>query len=228
MYRRRRDEIVERLRLDRLDEFIPLARRCARWALDNVARLRGADPPVPAELHDRAADNWRPLLAIADLAGGDWPEKKTRPAACPDRVTGGDRRPGTAVPGPPRRNGPQGEKGPSKPVDGCRDRRFPPERRRACPPCDGALREGARGPSRAYRPAARCARSPASMSFSINPRKHSAPARPATAARALLGLQFGYSSVCRNASTRPTAARCSRRHLAVRSRLAPRRLFKIP
>ena len=24
-------------------------------------------------LHDRAADNWRPLFAIADLAGGNWP-----------------------------------------------------------------------------------------------------------------------------------------------------------
>ena len=28
---------------------------------------------MPGELHDRAADNWRPLLAIADLAGGEWP-----------------------------------------------------------------------------------------------------------------------------------------------------------
>ena len=24
-------------------------------------------------MNDRAADNWRPLLAIADLAGGEWP-----------------------------------------------------------------------------------------------------------------------------------------------------------
>jgi putative DNA primase/helicase len=29
---------------------------------------------VPADLHDRAADNWRPLFAIADAAGGHWPE----------------------------------------------------------------------------------------------------------------------------------------------------------
>jgi hypothetical protein len=34
-----------------------------------------ADSEVSGELHDRAADNWRPLLAIADLAGGDWPAK---------------------------------------------------------------------------------------------------------------------------------------------------------
>jgi hypothetical protein len=37
-----------------------------------------ADPErteVPEELNDRASDNWEPLLAIADEAGGDWPER---------------------------------------------------------------------------------------------------------------------------------------------------------
>ena len=38
-----------------------------------MEELRSADPTIPSELHDRAADNWRPLLAIADAAGGDWP-----------------------------------------------------------------------------------------------------------------------------------------------------------
>ena len=33
------------------------------------------------DLNDRAADNWRPLLAIADLAGGTWPQEARR-AAC--------------------------------------------------------------------------------------------------------------------------------------------------
>ena len=80
LYRRRRDEEVERLRLDRLDEFAPLASRGARWAADHIAQLNRADPLVPGELHDRAADNWRPLLAIADLVGGDWP-KRAREAA---------------------------------------------------------------------------------------------------------------------------------------------------
>src|SRR5262249_27692909 len=32
------------------------------------------DPTIPDSLNDRAADCWRPLLAIADLAGGSWPE----------------------------------------------------------------------------------------------------------------------------------------------------------
>jgi Protein of unknown function (DUF3631) len=80
LYRRRRDEPVEQLRRDRLDEFAPMARRCKRWALDYLPRLRGTDPPVPRELHDRAADNWRPLLAIADLAGGDWPGRARQAA----------------------------------------------------------------------------------------------------------------------------------------------------
>ncbi len=29
---------------------------------------------MPRELNDRAADNWRPLFAIADVAGDDWPQ----------------------------------------------------------------------------------------------------------------------------------------------------------
>lgn len=80
MRRRRPDETIERLRLDRLGELKPLAQHLARWAKDHLDALRAADPDVPAELHDRAADNWRPLLAIADEAGGDWP-KRAREAA---------------------------------------------------------------------------------------------------------------------------------------------------
>lgn len=72
MRRRRRDETVERLRLDRPAMFDTLRRRCARWAADNVEALAAMDPEVPHCLNDRAADNWRPLLAIADRAGEEW------------------------------------------------------------------------------------------------------------------------------------------------------------
>src|SRR5262249_19775733 len=35
-----------------------------------------SDPTLPVGLPvNRAADNWRPLLAIADLAGGVWPDR---------------------------------------------------------------------------------------------------------------------------------------------------------
>jgi putative DNA primase/helicase len=78
--RRRDDEKVERLRVDRLSELEPLRQRAARWAADSLSALRSADPQVPEELHDRAADNWRPLLAIADHAGGGWADRARRAA----------------------------------------------------------------------------------------------------------------------------------------------------
>lgn len=80
MRRRAPDEQVERLRLDRLRELEPLRRRAWRWALDHVDVLRDADPATPSQLHDRAADSWRPLLAIADAVGGEWPARARRAA----------------------------------------------------------------------------------------------------------------------------------------------------
>jgi putative DNA primase/helicase len=66
-------EIVERLRLDRIGEITEgLQRRCLRWAQDHLVQLRESDPSVPETLNDRAADNWRPLCAIAEVAGGEW------------------------------------------------------------------------------------------------------------------------------------------------------------
>ncbi|MEM7481069.1 MAG: DUF3631 domain-containing protein [Acidobacteriota bacterium] len=75
MKRKAPGETVERLRLDRLEEFLQLRQKATRWALDRHEALVGAEPRVPTELHDRAADNWRPLLAIANDAAGHWPEK---------------------------------------------------------------------------------------------------------------------------------------------------------
>jgi len=44
-------------------------RHCAgAWKLD-------PQPLIPAELERRAADNVRPLLAVADACGGDWPQR---------------------------------------------------------------------------------------------------------------------------------------------------------
>ncbi|MCH7693394.1 MAG: DUF3631 domain-containing protein, partial [Proteobacteria bacterium] len=57
-----------------------IKRQAARWAADAIDALRGADPNVPADLHDRAADNWRTMLAIADLAGGGWPDRARKTA----------------------------------------------------------------------------------------------------------------------------------------------------
>jgi len=70
MRRRTPEEQVDRLRLDRLDaELSPLRMKAARWSADNIPALRDLDPSVPTDMDDRAADNWRPLLAIAELIG---------------------------------------------------------------------------------------------------------------------------------------------------------------
>jgi putative DNA primase/helicase len=66
MRRRRPDEAVEPLRQDRLDNR-QLQSLAAAWTAASMAELQCADPAIPESLHDRAADNWRPLLAIADL-----------------------------------------------------------------------------------------------------------------------------------------------------------------
>ena len=66
-------ERLMKLRHAGLVHFEELARRCARFAADNGARLGSARPDIPDVLNDRAQDNWESLLAIADLAGGTWP-----------------------------------------------------------------------------------------------------------------------------------------------------------
>jgi len=73
MRRKMPGEKIKRLRIDKMNQFDDLGRKCARWGKDYSGKLAEADPDVPSGLHDRAADNWRPLLAIADRAGGEWP-----------------------------------------------------------------------------------------------------------------------------------------------------------
>jgi hypothetical protein len=51
----------------------------ATWARAHLRVLQHAAPAMPLE--DRAADTWEPLVAIADLAGGDWPARARNAAA---------------------------------------------------------------------------------------------------------------------------------------------------
>src|SRR2546425_9362460 len=76
MRRRGPEEHVDVLHVDKLfAELEPIRRKAARWALDHLDKLGNITPRVPETLHDRAQDLWRPLLAIADQAGGDWPDR---------------------------------------------------------------------------------------------------------------------------------------------------------
>lgn len=76
---------AEHVTIDEWDEADPnhLARArgiggaLAKWGQDvapDYARLRPALPGV----HNRERDVWRPLVAVADLAGGEWPERARR------------------------------------------------------------------------------------------------------------------------------------------------------
>lgn len=75
MKRKKRTEGVAKLRNRDTDDFRTLREKAKRWAADNVEALKRATPSLPANLNDRATDNWEPLVAIADLATGDWPAK---------------------------------------------------------------------------------------------------------------------------------------------------------
>ncbi|MEV0197396.1 DUF3631 domain-containing protein [Nonomuraea sp. NPDC050691] len=50
-----------------------LAAELAAWLRADLATLEQAEPAMPVE--DRAADTWEPLVAVADHAGGHWPER---------------------------------------------------------------------------------------------------------------------------------------------------------
>lgn len=78
MRRKLPSEAVERFRADRVAWAVSLKRKATRWASDNLSALKDADPEVPAKLHDRAADNWRTIIGIAELCG--WGERARRAA----------------------------------------------------------------------------------------------------------------------------------------------------
>jgi putative DNA primase/helicase len=67
-------ESAERLRYAEEDLFPALAAKLARFAEDHRQAVRAARPHLPESLNDRAQDNWEPLMCIAEVAGGEWPE----------------------------------------------------------------------------------------------------------------------------------------------------------
>jgi hypothetical protein len=81
MRRRMPHETVADIRFDRLHaDSEVLRRKAARWSTDTLTALRDLDPTVPRGLNDRQAANWRPLLAIAEMARDKWPERALQAA----------------------------------------------------------------------------------------------------------------------------------------------------
>jgi hypothetical protein len=76
--KKRRDESVQRFRRREAELLAtPIRERLEVWAKreETISTLSSARPSIPDELSDREADICEPLLAIADAAGGDWPQR---------------------------------------------------------------------------------------------------------------------------------------------------------
>ena len=68
------------MRIGRTAHFEVFPRKIARWSQDHADEVAAADPQMPSGIYNREADNWSPLLAIADVAGGEWPERARKAA----------------------------------------------------------------------------------------------------------------------------------------------------
>ena len=72
MQKKLKSQEVEKFRRYQNEE---LQRKCARWAKDNLDMLASSRPQMPNTLSDRQEDIWECLFAIAEIAGGEWPQK---------------------------------------------------------------------------------------------------------------------------------------------------------
>src|SRR5262249_5211370 len=64
-----------------------LCSKLGRFVVDNAAQIEASDPALPAGAYNRVADNWRPLFAVAEACGADWPQ---RAASAFAKVTSAD------------------------------------------------------------------------------------------------------------------------------------------
>jgi putative DNA primase/helicase len=77
MRRATKDERPKKLTIRNRGGLIDVGRKFARWGAD----LEGLpDPNIPPDLFNRIEDRWLVLFQIAQLAGGDWPERCRRAA----------------------------------------------------------------------------------------------------------------------------------------------------
>lgn len=76
MRRRAANERVESFRRRiHTPEGLAIRDRLAAWAETVAETIGDAYPAMPPSVEDRDADMWEPLLAVADAAGGDWPQR---------------------------------------------------------------------------------------------------------------------------------------------------------
>jgi hypothetical protein len=79
MRRRAPGESVQPYRVRRDGPELDVLRQSLnRWLTAHLDELTDAAPDMPLE--DRAADTWEPMIAVADLAGGQWPRAARKAA----------------------------------------------------------------------------------------------------------------------------------------------------
>jgi len=50
-----------------------LCSKLVRWSKDNFDHLKDSKPTMPVDFKNRQRDKWRPLVAVAEIVGGEWP-----------------------------------------------------------------------------------------------------------------------------------------------------------
>lgn len=68
-------EVPERFDSTQISREKELCRKLVRFIADNRERIATCHPKLPDGCFNRSADNWRPLFAIAQIAGGEWPQR---------------------------------------------------------------------------------------------------------------------------------------------------------
>ena len=77
MQRKKSSQKVARLRRYDGKEW---KQKCLRWTTNNRAQIESSTAELPEALGDREQDIYEPLFVLANLAGGDWPERIRRAA----------------------------------------------------------------------------------------------------------------------------------------------------
>ncbi len=78
--RKKPDECVERLRYIETALLEKLTAQLARFVCDYSDQVKQVNPSLPDELGDREQDNIEPLLQVANVAGGHWPDTAVKAA----------------------------------------------------------------------------------------------------------------------------------------------------
>ncbi len=72
--RKTKEEAIARFNSRTGDALEPFRQKLARWSQDLDPDMLNDDPEMPGELNDRAQDNCRHLVSIADNLGNHWPQ----------------------------------------------------------------------------------------------------------------------------------------------------------